>query len=160
MKKIIIVLLLLITGRSFAQDSTARYRREQKPVSMADWKTIHEGHVNAGKDYWVKVIEWSMLGDGRYYTIGASKYDKRGKTLVPFAAAITFQIVDDKGKVAKQLRTTGSDYSITFSPPKDGKYTVQAYYDMNDCVGCSSADKPGAFKMQYSIAMYNYTPQQ
>jgi TPR repeat protein len=137
-----------------------RYQREQNLVSLADWKTIHEGHVNAGKDYWVKVIEWSMIGDGRYYTIGASKYDKRGKELVPFAAAITYQVIDEKGKVVKQFRSVGNDYSITFSPTKDGKYTIQAYYDMNDCVGCRSADKPGAFKMQFSIAMYNYTPRQ
>jgi|GEM_PF-1157643 len=137
-----------------------RYQREQNLVSLADWKTIHEGRVNAAKDHWVKVVEWSMLGDGRYYTIGASQRDKRGRALVPFAAAITFQVIDEKGKVIKQLRTSGGDYSISFSPPKDGRYTIQAYYDMNDCVGCRSADKPGAFNMQFSIAMYNYTPRQ
>ncbi|RYZ50096.1 MAG: hypothetical protein EOP49_14765 [Sphingobacteriales bacterium] len=137
-----------------------RYQREQHLVSLADWKTIHEGRVNAAKDYWVKVVEWDMVGDGRYYTIGATQRDKHGKTLIPFAAAITFQVIDDKGKVIRQLRTSGGDYSISFSPPRDGRYTIQAYYDMNDCIGCRSSDKPGAFAMKFSIAMYNYMPQQ
>lgn len=146
-------------GFAGAEKELDRYRKEQNLVSMADWKTVHEGSVNVAKDNWVKVIDWDMLGDGRYYCIGAKKYDKRGKSILPFAAAITFQIVDEKGTVVKQLRTGGFDYTITFSPAKDGKYTIQAYYDMSDCVGCRSSDKPGAFKMQFNIAMFNYTEQ-
>lgn len=146
-------------GFAGAGKELERYQKEQQLVSLADWKTIHESNVNAARNNWVKVVEWSMLGDGRYYCIGAKKYDKRGKSLIPFAAAITFQIIDENGKVVKQERTGGFDYSITFCPVKDGKYTIQAYYDMSDCVGCRSSDKPGAFKMQYNIAMFNYSGQ-
>lgn len=144
-------------GWAQAGKELERYQKEQNLISMADWKTIHEGTVNAARDHWVKVIEWAMLGDGRYYTIGVTQYDKRGRSLMPFAAAITFQFIDEAGKVVKQERTGGRDYSLSFYPPKDGRYTIQAYYDMADCVGCHSADKPGAFKMHFSMAMFNYT---
>ena len=69
---------------------------------------------------------------------------------MPFASAITWQIIDDKNNVIKEERVMAGE-SFGFKVPKDGYYTVQAYYDMNSCTGCRSEDKPNAFTMEYTF---------
>lgn len=103
--------------------------------------------VNVAKDRWVVVTSKELKASEPVYFLTSDKY---GKNPAPFGAAITWQIIDDKGNVIKEQRTQAGE-SCGFKVPKDGSYTVQAYYDMRDCTGCRSEDKPGAFTMGYSF---------
>jgi hypothetical protein len=102
--------------------------------------------VNVAKDRWVVVTSKNLEAKEPVYFLTPQTY---GKTPVPFGASITWQIIDDKNNVIKEARTgTGS---CAFRVPKDGVYTIQAYYDMNDCTGCRTEDKPKFFTMGYSF---------
>lgn len=102
--------------------------------------------VNVVKDRWVVVTSKNLEAKESVYFLTPETY---GKTPAPFGASITWQIIDDKNNVIKEARAgTGS---FGFRVPRDGIYTVQAYYDMNDCTGCRREDKPSVFTMGYSF---------
>ncbi len=103
--------------------------------------------VNVAKDRWVVVTKKDLKASEPVYFLTAVQY---GKTPMPFGAAITWQIIDEKGNVIKEQRTAGGE-SCGFKVPNDGFYTVQAYYDMKSCTGCSGQSSPSAFTMEYSF---------
>lgn len=102
--------------------------------------------VNVAKNRWVVVTSKNLEAKEAVYFLTPELY---GKTPMPFGACITWQIIDDKNNIIKEQRAgTGS---CGFRVPKDGVYTIQAYYDMDDCTGCRTEDKPNGFTMGYSF---------
>ncbi len=140
-----------IAGHVKAKEDWLMLRRDRRMHSLADWKTLIENKVNVGLKQWVKVTNWSLVADDRYYSIGAN-YNKKTNESLPSGATIYFRILDKNRLEVANGKATNYD-SYTFRIAETGDYSIEAYYD---CSECNSSRKPNAFTMLYSMAMWNY----